>query len=303
MMIRPRIGLNGRPAGITLTEILISILIMGVGMLSLATLFPLGLQRLRDAARSSRSAMLIETAASEIASRDLLYKPSFQVNGYPHDPFTEDPGGPGEATNITTGTDRPPPDPRGLRGGTGVPICYDPLWWYQVFAASQGSLVPSLTPGSDFRFGSGIGIIRSDANGVPSAHGLQRITNFPLQSNGGAPPFTVDPAAIFASPDDVVMQSDGTPNPGQGRGSPVVPDLSTSSRMYDYSYTWLFTGKQTDVTNGTVFDGDIVIFHNRPFATDQVHGGSNNRAAGETVVEAIWGYGSQHQPPPSAPTA
>ena len=38
-----------RSAGITLTEILISILILGVGLVSLATLFPIGLLRLREA--------------------------------------------------------------------------------------------------------------------------------------------------------------------------------------------------------------------------------------------------------------
>ncbi len=50
-----RRGVRGR-AGITLTEILISIMIMGVGLVSLATLFPLGLMRLRAAAIRSRSA-------------------------------------------------------------------------------------------------------------------------------------------------------------------------------------------------------------------------------------------------------
>ena len=35
--------------GITLTEILIAIMILGVGLVSLATLFPIGLLRLRDA--------------------------------------------------------------------------------------------------------------------------------------------------------------------------------------------------------------------------------------------------------------
>ena len=35
-----------RRSGITLTEILISILIMGVGLISLATLFPIGLDRI-----------------------------------------------------------------------------------------------------------------------------------------------------------------------------------------------------------------------------------------------------------------
>ena len=38
-------------SGITLTEILISILIMGVGLISLATLFPIGLVRLREAGK------------------------------------------------------------------------------------------------------------------------------------------------------------------------------------------------------------------------------------------------------------
>jgi type II secretory pathway pseudopilin PulG len=285
MMIRP--GARGARAGITLTEILISIMIMGVGMLALATLFPLGLQRLRDAARSSRSAMLIETATNEVSSRDLLYKPSFVVNGYPHDPFTEDPASAGEATNVTVGLDRISNNPAyaGLRGGTGIPICYDPLWWYQAFLTS--GVQPSFTPGAEFRFGSGIGIIRADASGTPSAHGLQRITNFPLIPALGGP---VDPASLFCSPDDLVMQSDGTPSPATGRGSPVVPDLSTNSRLYDHSYTWMFTGKQTDSANGTIFDGDVVIFHNRPFAIASVAG--QNTAAGETVVEAIWGYSS-----------
>ncbi len=64
-------------AGITLTEILISILIMGVGMVSLATLFPLGLLRLRNAARMSRSALFTATATGEAASRNLFNGSSF----------------------------------------------------------------------------------------------------------------------------------------------------------------------------------------------------------------------------------
>ena len=43
-----------RRSGITLTEILIAIMILGVGLVSLATLFPIGLLRLRDATRYSR---------------------------------------------------------------------------------------------------------------------------------------------------------------------------------------------------------------------------------------------------------
>ena len=66
-------------AGITLTEILIAILILAVGIASLATLFPLGLLRLREAARSTRSAYLIESAAADVAARGLLTSTSFSI--------------------------------------------------------------------------------------------------------------------------------------------------------------------------------------------------------------------------------
>ena len=58
-----------RRSGITLTEILIAILIMAVGLASLATLFPLGLLRLRDAARYSRSSYLAQSASADISAR------------------------------------------------------------------------------------------------------------------------------------------------------------------------------------------------------------------------------------------
>src|SRR3954451_23479206 len=64
-------------SGITLTEILISIMILGVGLVSLATLFPLGLLRLREAARLSRSGYLAQSASADIEARNLLAKSSF----------------------------------------------------------------------------------------------------------------------------------------------------------------------------------------------------------------------------------
>ncbi len=67
-------------SGITLTEILISILIMGVGIVSLATLFPLGLIRLRKANEQSRSGYLIESAIADLGTRDLLTPLSIVFN-------------------------------------------------------------------------------------------------------------------------------------------------------------------------------------------------------------------------------
>src|SRR6516225_10126399 len=69
---RPR-----RRAGITLTEILIAIMILGIGLVSLATLFPIGLLRLREAQRQTRSAYLFESATADVAARGLLNKNSF----------------------------------------------------------------------------------------------------------------------------------------------------------------------------------------------------------------------------------
>ena len=46
----------------------------------------------------------------------------------------------------------------------------------------------------------------------------------------------------------------------------------------------MFTGRRSDAYNGTSFEGDVVVFENRPFSID------NGQVAGETVVEAVFGY-------------
>ena len=65
--------------GITLTEILIAIMILGVGLTSLATLFPLGLLRLRDATRYTRTKYLVDSAAADGTSRTLFSANSFAL--------------------------------------------------------------------------------------------------------------------------------------------------------------------------------------------------------------------------------
>jgi len=290
-------------SGITLTEILISILIMGVGIISLATLFPLGLLRMREAARLSRSGYLTESAYADLNVRNLLNKQSFQnpffspwysptppalygtFSDQIYDPWVQDIlsysiGGSPPAI-VDNGTDR------GVSRdtGEGLPVAYDPLWRYQ--AAPNGVYLDGGSP--EARFASGIvaGTIRNDPNTtgtytLPSAYGLQRLTNFnPLTVNTAQIPDT------FVSPEDVIWQSDGDQG-GSGSLSPVVPELSGTGFLKlpvnDWRYTWMFTGQQSDVTDGTVFDGDVVIWENRPFAID------NGVPAGEPVVEAVFGY-------------
>lgn len=341
-------------AGITLTEILISILIMGIGLVSLATLFPLGMLRLRDAARNTRSAFLIESAAHDVDARGMLDRQTFTnhpwyfTNNF--DPWLQDPSG-------TFGLDRRV----GASTQPTFPVAYDPLWRHasrQPAAVGTRSDFPPMAGPNEARFGSGLGFIRDDPSGaggsVPSAHGLQRITNFlPNDANlawlwpfdtsgtkswafryGGPDAVPYIPATgtfrqdfptydgrfigdVFASPDDVVLQDEGDPaSGGAGVGTPILPqlvpvrDVSTGTAILDqftnapliqaqndWSYTWMFTGRQIDAGKSTVLEGDVVVFHNRPFGTSATPSPFNaansfNVPVDERVIEAVFGFGS-----------
>jgi hypothetical protein len=338
------LGAVRRRPGITLTEILIAIMIMGVGMVAVATLFPIGLLRLRDAARYSRSAYLIESSASDLESRGLLNKESFVfadflnylVNAnnppfwYPsplnpngsgrYDPFTHD--------SAFYGDDPYDPNNPGVAStNLGLPVAYDPLWRYQtgIYLDPLNLTMPEARFGSANIGGinNGIGYIRADPfdGGPPSANGLQRLTNF---NRPAIMPAALQVPTIFVSPEDVVWQQPtdlnyivaGTaalPAPlPVGAPSPVIPDLNTAplypnQQVTDWHYSWMFTGQQTaapfnfgttptsNSSLGVTFDGNLVVFENRPFGISQVPGPLGTtiyQIDGETVVEAIWGYGA-----------
>lgn len=305
--------------GITLLEILISILIFGVGVTSVLTLFPLGLLNVRAANRYSRSGFLVESATADVNARNLFSKASFMstttspwntattFTPIPYDPWTQDTPrasllgpvednkvGPygayrGEGCFKANGLTAP----YELYVSTGLPVAYDPLWRDTTGRYFDGT--------TEDRFASGIGFVRPDPQGGnPSAHGLQRITNFPAGSATSVPD-------IFVSPEDMVLQSDKDKTRGAGSLSPIVPDMSFPvnaitkmlSPQYDWKYTWMFTGQQADTANGSVLIGDIVVFENRPFAVDPVAAPFTvtpkvtTAVAGEQVVEAIFGYTSK----------
>ena len=288
--------------GITLLEILISIMILAVGMVSLATLFPLGLLRLRDATRNSRSTLLYRNAGSDIETRNLFdrntlpftnfYPGTATPTGYNFDPWLQDgpPTIPATATSSLDYINTP-------TSGPGLPVVYDPLW----FAASgQGfpyydAMGNVVLPPNNTRFGRNLGLrLGTSDTGNASSYGLQRISNVRTRNADS----TDNPVGLgfvtpaFVSPDDLVLQTEGgfsAPPPGgiastQG-ASPLLPDLSTGSVQNDYAYSYMFTGQQADANEYTVFDGSIVVHNNRPFALD------TTGPAGERVVEGIFGYG------------
>ncbi len=335
-----------RRAGITLTEILIAIMILGVGLVSLATLFPIGLLRLRDAARYSRTKYLVDSAAADGTARALFSPNSFgqmdainsrftlppwyfTANAGAYNPLTQDT--PGYGLDWSVPNPAPPPASivlganSGNSGGYGLPFAYDPLWRYQT-QSSTSPLGPNgyyLGEAFEARFGQGIGFIRNDPSdgGLPSAHGLQRITNFNRPYIGNAQPFTpimpisdVVPS-IFVSQEDVVWVE----ALASSSFSSVLPDLSlpssallnpggaaTSARApaLDWRYSWMFTGYQVSSSGGSTFEGSVVIFENRPFGIDAVTPPNPNgvlapngtyQVEGETVVEAIFGHSGNLQ--------
>lgn len=250
-------------SGITLTEILISILILGIGVISLATLFPIGMMRLRKAQRYSRSYYLFESASADLGARNLLsaavgsflYTPYYQTSGPAlgngltgyYDPFIQDtpsfgsPWAGGGSTGVYRGYGgfNSTPNQGGLPpvAGMGLPVAYDPLWRSFTINPATGTqgVAPNAAP--EARFGSGIGFLRSDpSGGNPSANGLQRVTNLnTFSALIFSPAYTPLATVIqtFVSPEDLVLQETSgvypdPNNPGAQIIAPstIVPDMT-----------------------------------------------------------------------------
>lgn len=314
-----------RRSGITLTEILISILIMGVGLISLATLFPLGLIRLRDAQRQSRSGLLSNTATADVDAQSLLDKTTFAQTWYgPFDPFLQDTEDSGAALNVR-GTIAP-----------GLPFCYDPYWREFAVSPSGGQGVypntrvwltgtpPAAPVTQEARFGCGrprttagaLVKFLPDRPAGNASYGLPRLTNFVppalLPTNTTYRFVASQVGATFASQDDYIFYNpndtrilslpDGTPQ----LTSPLVPQMDSNlpasyGPIQDYRYTWFVTGRQLDAGNAKAFSGEVVICENRPLALESIESPVNTNsglvAAGETVVEGIFGYSSRVNAP------
>lgn len=335
-------------SGITLTEILISIMIMGIGMISLATLFPLGLLRIRSAQRDQRSVTATYQAMADSSGRNIFWErwikgsPWFSsstslagtVYGY-YDPWVQDMSPTGLLPDPTATIQIPATtglyyvDPTGVgvyRGfgidgetydalaghlglpyvpGEGLPVAFDPLWWAETYN-QDSTIVPT---SNSFRFARGIGYLRADPNpgsiAQPSAYGLQRLTTIQFLNPSTTATLAYSQALaadVFSSPDDPVLQADTDANTALGAldigtsgvgGSPILPLLGAGGvSQEDWNFTWMFTGHRAGTSTGTIYDGDIVVFHKRPFGYENFGSSTTPIATGERVVEAIWGYGT-----------
>jgi prepilin-type N-terminal cleavage/methylation domain-containing protein len=301
--------------GVTMTEVLIAIMILGIGMTSLMTLFPIGLLKIRDARRNNRASLMAENVASDLKTRDLLSRYSFAVtlqttkltNGTLFDPWSRDIQAINEPANIDNIIYTEP------KTGSGFPIvcCYDPLFFSNL-AYTRSPLTPTFYENDDpslcrcielvapqFRFGQAFNNdLRTDPDGKrPSALGLPRLTNiWPALANPAAVKNMGDiisVSSIFVSQDDPVFPDfENEALPSGRRQSPILPlvDYSSTGSYYmnDWDYSWIFTGVSRD---NKVFQGDMVIYNKRQFGV-QTDGNSVTGIAGERVVEGIFGLGS-----------
>jgi len=70
-------------AGLTLVEVLVAIFVMGIGLLAIMTLFPLGIMNYSQAMQDDRAAIAAANAAAIANAMDLRHNPTFLVGATP----------------------------------------------------------------------------------------------------------------------------------------------------------------------------------------------------------------------------
>lgn len=206
--------------GTTLTEILIGIMILGIGVLSLATLFPLGLLRLKRGVNQVRGTVVARNGLNEVRVRNLLAPPLGPDATY----FTRYPFWPAATPTPKT--------------GSGVPVIIDPLWMIQ-----NGLILD--------RFGLADANLTGTGAAITGGEGLLRVV-------GGSS--SLDLASeIFSSPDDLTYRSGEQRSlplqDAPGGGPPFLTPtygvpFSPGSLFRERRYTWLVVARKMNARQG-----------------------------------------------------
>jgi hypothetical protein len=211
-------NLNRR--GISLTEILIGIMVLGIGVISLATLFPIGLLQMKRAVNNVRGTLVAQSAWNEVRIRNLLAPPF----GPTADVFSRPPYWSSAAIPTS---------------GSGVPIVIDPLG---LLYAGGGPTAPDL-----------FGIIDLNGDGTKDFDGGDGI---PRVSGGFSSLLLA--MEVFCSPDDLTFD-DGERRmiPLQQVGG-TVPYLSPTvgvpfrpgTLLRESRYSWMVVARKVNARQG-----------------------------------------------------
>jgi hypothetical protein len=255
---------TNRRRGISLVEVLVAIFVMGIGLMALLTLFPLGALEMAQAIKDDRCGHAKHNAAALIRS---IWKTAAEAN--PSDPDSgittmmlyPNPGGvPCRTDNgLITGN---------LLDSPSYPVYIDPFG-QKKFPAPWYSWLAGQLP-----------VVNAGRGGW--------IARCPLNSLAGLPNNQL--LSLFSSQDDLNLGDLGVPQSQAGvAGQP----------QREQRYSWAYLVRRSSSNVPTILDLTVVVYRGRSlqFTTDLVPAGETLYAAdftaGETVATLSWTAGQE----------
>jgi type II secretory pathway pseudopilin PulG len=279
-----------RRPGVTLLEVLVSIFIMGIGMIALLTLFPLGALSMARAVREGRAG----DAAAEAAALANTFGVRNDNNGSTSS-YT--------VANIFTNyltvgplSGAPPADP----AGPGYPVYVDPYYinLSQTNLGSSGSSpyngtgsTPGMVRCSTTYVGSGGTSFTFSTTPIPTVLSALGQPTAPASESPGPSSISNWAARYFTLKDDINFQTNGT------------PVLSSGSLERGGSYTWAYLLRRPRAASGADVELYVVVYAGRSV---QVAGGETactvtsttsggNAALGDNAVSLTFPAGTTPQ--------
>jgi hypothetical protein len=265
--------------GATLTEVLVAIFVMAIGLLALLTLFPLGALSMAQAIKDNRTAHSGRNAFAIAEAMNIHNDALVANNGIAG-------GGTGQTYFLNpypTIPQLPPPPQAGNPPQYLAPDLYtisnSPLWLVPALTAGLPGIVPYDGPSypvyvdpagcGNFRtLGLAVGLPYPTVGNVPPpiapGNGISSIPRQPLGAllSAASPPITSisDPRAITSAQslvrwctlsDDITFNEDGTPS------------TSTGNVQRENRYSWAWLLRRPKANDSTVVDVTVVVYSGR----------------------------------------
>ena len=265
-----------RHHGITLMEVLISIMVMGIGLVAVAALFPVGLVAIRNAIRDQRSVLLARSAKATLevrrdldlaANTELLHLLTGESDGNLAGTYPILPAG----TARVWLTDPGDPVP-----GPSYPVLIDPTgasagapWSLRT---QVGSFDAALWPGS--------------AAEVTPPNTTERIDRFDARGGNHPLAFATQEAAfqyLVGSMDDVIYYPRESANfPGPVHTDPGAPTQQNIVR--DHLYSWTAMVRLPESSADNVVELSIAVYDRRVFAAENERAYPAQRTSGSAFA-------------------
>jgi hypothetical protein len=252
----------GRRLGATLIEVLVAIFVMGIGLLAILVLFPLGALNMAQAIRNDRCAQaaLNASAIARFLPQDNVPDPSYTHANYG---LRNDPAITGPPSFYTT-----PPGLPAAAGGASYPVYIDPAGArINCQIINPGLSQTYANPGPPLGYAPPQLASAGTITGIPRLM-PQYLVNAPQNQKGNPPmPNTVLPAVTFSYLtsryftllDDISFTSNG------------LPDVSSGNVQRDGRYTWCYM-LQLPSTNTAAQDANltVVVYDRRTVLLDSI---------------------------------